>query len=146
MKATVVSLPAPASTVASLPSTSVGPVSLELPSVSATTSSSWTPILSTRHHDVFLNFSVEVQQSIYEDTDRLANGGPINRKIVDFKEYLIDKASGSGGVPSGNGGGPPGGPPDKGGGSNSSSSSSSILSKLQRKIERITMGSLSCSK
>eukprot|EP00751_Fragilariopsis_kerguelensis_P026470 CAMPEP_0170867924 /NCGR_PEP_ID=MMETSP0734-20130129/23176_1 /TAXON_ID=186038 /ORGANISM="Fragilariopsis kerguelensis, Strain L26-C5" /LENGTH=68 /DNA_ID=CAMNT_0011245443 /DNA_START=667 /DNA_END=870 /DNA_ORIENTATION=+ len=68
-------------------------------------------MLSTRHHDDLLNFSGEVQQSIYEDMDRLANGGPINRKIIDFMENLIDKASCGGGVPSGNRRGPPGGPP-----------------------------------
>ena len=134
MKATVVSLPsttvASVSTMRSLPLTSVTPASLELPSVSATTSSSWTPMLSTRHYDALQSFSGEVQQSIYEDTDQLANGGPINCKIINFMDYLIDKASGvggGGGVPSGNRGGPPGGPPDKGGDSNSSSSSSSSV-------------------
>ena len=86
-------------------------------------------MLSTRHHEALQSFNGDVQQSIYEDMDRVANGGPINRKIIDFMEYLIDKASGGGGggVPSGNGGGPPGGPPDKGGDSNSSSSSSSSV-------------------
>ena len=68
MKGTMVSLPsttvAPASTVGSLSSTSVTPASLELPSVSATISSSWTPMLSTRHNDALLSFSGEVQQSI----------------------------------------------------------------------------------
>ena len=77
-------------------------------------------MLSTRHNDALLSFSNKVQQSIYEDTDRLANGKSINRNIIDFMEYLIDKASGGGGSP-------PGGPPDKGGDSNSSSSSSSSI-------------------
>ena len=88
-------------------------------------------MLSTRHNDALLSFRGEVQQAIYEDTDRLADGAPINCKIIDFMEYLIDKASGvsgGGGVPSGNEGGPPGGPPDKGGDLNSSSSSSSSSS------------------
>ena len=144
MQATVVSLPsttvALASTVVSLPSTSMTPVSLELPSVSATTSSSWTPMLSTRHHDALQSFNDEVQQSIYEDTDRLANGGPINRKIIDFMEYLIGKASNGGGVPSGNRGGPLGGPPNKGGNSTSSSSfSSSVDSPTTSKKTREDM-------
>ena len=146
-KATVVSLPSttvtPVSTVGSLPSTSMTPASLELPSVSATTSSSWTLMLSTRYHDALQNFSSEVQQSIYEDTDRLANGGPINRKIINFMEYLIDKLSGGGGedgVPSGNRRGPPGDPPDKGGNSNSSSlSSSSVNSSTTSKKTRKDM-------
>ena len=90
MKATVVSLPsttvAPVSTMGSLPSTSVTPASLKVPSVTATTSSSWTPMLSTQHHDALQSFCDEVQQSIYEDTDRLANGGPINCTIIDFTE------------------------------------------------------------
>ena len=92
MKGTMASLPsttvAPNSTVESLLS-SVTPASLELPSVSATISSNWTAMLSTRHNDALLSFSSEVQQAIYEDTDRLANDGPINRKIIDFMEYLI---------------------------------------------------------
>ena len=96
-------------------------------------------MLSTRHNDTLLSFSSEVQQAIYEDTDRLANGGPINRKIIDFMEYLIDKASGGDGVPSGNGGGPPGGPPDHGGNSSSSSSSSSVDSPTTSKRNRTDM-------
>mmetsp|Transcript_33243 Transcript_33243/g.37178 ORF Transcript_33243/g.37178 Transcript_33243/m.37178 type:complete len:93 (-) Transcript_33243:4-282(-) len=80
-------------TVASLPSTTVTSISLELPSISSTTLSSLTLMLSTRHHETLLNLWGEVQQRIYEDTDRLVNGGPINRKIVYFMEYLIDKAS-----------------------------------------------------
>ena len=60
--------------------------------------------------------------------DRLANGGPCDRRIIDFMEclieYLIDKASGGvGGGPSGNGAS--GGTFDKRGTSTSSSSSSS---------------------
>ena len=57
----------------------------------------------------------------------MANGGSCDRRIIDFIEYLIDRASGDGGVgvgPSGNWGVPLGGPPDKGGTSSSSSSSS----------------------
>ena len=87
-------------------------------------------MLSTQHHDALQTFSGEVQQLIYKDTDRLANDGSINHKIIDFMEYLIDKTSNGGGTPSGNGGGPPGGPPDKGGNSNSSSSSSSSVDSL----------------
>lgn len=62
----------------------------------------------------------------------MANGGPCNRRIIDFMEYLIDQASG-GNVdvgPSGNEGGPPDGPPDGGVTSTSSSSSSSSVDSL----------------
>jgi len=146
MKATVVSLPsttvAPASTVMSLPSTSVTPTSSELPSVSATTSSNWTQMLSTQHNDALSSFSNDVQQAIYTDTDRLADGKPFNRNIIDFMEYLIDQTNGGsvgGGVPSGNGGGPPGGPPDNGGDSDSSSSSSIDSPTTSKKTERICL-------
>ena len=59
----------PKATVASLPSTTVASVSLELPSLSSNTPSSWTPILSTQHCEALLNLSWEAQQLIYVDID-----------------------------------------------------------------------------
>ena len=71
----------------------------------------------------------------------MANGGPINCKIIDCMEYLIDKVSGvsgGGGIPSGNGGGLPGGPPIKVV-IQIHHHQASILPKLPRKIERICL-------
>eukprot|EP00751_Fragilariopsis_kerguelensis_P002610 CAMPEP_0170809594 /NCGR_PEP_ID=MMETSP0733-20121128/34129_1 /TAXON_ID=186038 /ORGANISM="Fragilariopsis kerguelensis, Strain L26-C5" /LENGTH=173 /DNA_ID=CAMNT_0011165337 /DNA_START=217 /DNA_END=740 /DNA_ORIENTATION=- len=71
-----------------------------------------------------MNLSRQVQQFIYEDTGHLADGNPINQKIIDFMEYLPD-----------NGGAPP---PDN---SISSSSSSNIDSiKTSKKNQKEISG------
>jgi len=78
-----------------------------------------------------MNLSRQVQQFIYEDTGHLADGNPINQKIIDFMEYLPITV-----VPP-----PPGGLSDKGDNSISSSSSSNIDSiKTSKKNQKEISG------